>query len=151
MKVEQYNSDSTDEISRLILSCLKTVNSNDYKESEIDFLCCKFSPQKVHKKFSENESFVIRKNDMIAGVVVLNDDREIECLFIHPKYQKQGFGEGLLRVVEEAAIARGDKRVWLRSSVTAYGFYKKFGYKYIKKDYNKQSGQTITMDKTLCN
>jgi len=76
------------------------------------------------------EMFVHEQDGKITGLLQPIDD-EINGLWIHPDYQGQGIGSGLLEFGETTVRQRGYARSWLTCSgfnPRALGFYRARGY-----------------------
>jgi len=54
---------------------------------------------------------------------------------VHPDYQRQGFGNMLMRHLEEESRQNGAKKIILHARESALNFYKKNGYKQIEQSY----------------
>lgn len=105
------------------------------------------------KAIREENLFVLRKNGVIAGSIILNHVPEeaykevqweikadycdilvVRTLVVHPEYMKQGFGLLLMEFAREYAITSGMKALRLdvsKDNASAIRLYEKCGYKYI--------------------
>lgn len=68
----------------------------------------------------------------VVGTGSLDGD-EIKALFVDPSYQRRGVGQAMMEELEEYARTMGLKKVMLKSSITAYDFYKKLDYRLVEK------------------
>jgi GNAT superfamily N-acetyltransferase len=92
--------------------------------------------------------YVAVEDERILGTVSLKDN-VILALFVNPKFHSKGIGTELMNYVESTARKRDYKQVNVGSSVTAYEFYRKRGYKKVRDEYSPQYGQGIVMEKSL--
>jgi N-acetylglutamate synthase-like GNAT family acetyltransferase len=135
-------------ISNLIKKTLNEVNSKDYPEEIIHFMCKFYSSRNIIKKLSTHMIYVVVKDNNILGTVSLKDN-EISSFFIDPKFQYRGIGTKLMAYVELVAKKNGHNSICLSSSTTAYTFYKKLDYKKIENIYSKNFGKAIKMTKKI--
>jgi N-acetylglutamate synthase-like GNAT family acetyltransferase len=135
-------------ISNLIKKTLNEVNSKDYPQEIIHFMCKFYSSKNIIKKLSTHMIYVVVKDNNILGTVSLKDN-EISSFFIDPKFQYGGIGTKLMAYVELVAKKSGYNSIWLSSSTTAYTFYKKLDYKKIENTYSKNFGKAIKMTKKI--
>lgn len=100
-----------------------------------------------------NDLFVLKINDEIAGSIILNNEQEgsysqgswgieanpkeiivIHTLVVNPKYKKSGIGKKLMDFVKNYGIECGMKTIRLDVSIhntPAISLYEKCGYKYV--------------------
>ena len=53
---------------------------------------------------------------------------DIHCLYLTPVVYKQGFGAILMEHMLDVAKENNIKEIYLQSTITAYSFYKKYGF-----------------------
>ena len=53
---------------------------------------------------------------------------DIHCLYLTPVVYKQGFGAILMEHMLEVAKENNIKEIFLQSTITAYSFYKRYGF-----------------------
>ena len=93
--------------------------------------------------------YVIVDGDRILGTASL-ENNNVFSVFVNTTYHGKGIGQRLMEHIERVAKNRGIDRLKLPSSLTAVGFYRKLGYKKIKKVFNKSTkGYEIIMEKKL--
>jgi GNAT superfamily N-acetyltransferase len=68
----------------------------------------------------------------VVGTGSLDGD-EIKAVFVDPSYQRRGVGRAMMEELERYARTMGLKEVELKSSITAYYFYKRLDYHLIEK------------------
>ena len=139
----------------MISQTLKITNSIDYSEEVIKNLVDLYSKENLVAVSKERETYVVRAGDELIGTIGLIKDylfpdcQRIISLFIKPEYQNRGIGGRLLRLGEKRSLEQDFRKSSLASSVTAYSFYVKFGYKDIEKKESPKYGPTILMIKKL--
>ena len=62
-------------------------------------------------------------------------DTQIRFMAVDEKFQKKGYGTILLKKLERLSIENNAKRVFLHARENAVNFYKKNGYKIVKKSH----------------
>ena len=81
------------------------------------------------KSTSDDEVWVIEKNDTIVGFVsTYPADNFTHNLFVHPSHQKQGYGTQLLQIAE-ANLAKPMTLKIALYNLKVCGFYKKNGWR----------------------
>ena len=78
--------------------------------------------------------FVCQKAGIVQGCGRLEKTREIRMIYVTPSYQRQGIGTAVINRIEKFAKTKGLKSVFIKALWPAVGFYKKLGYKKVKKD-----------------
>lgn len=124
------------------------VNSKDTPKHAIRFLYESYTPKNLIENAKEANMFILADKHKIYGTVSLMGNR-ISKLFVNPRYHRKGIGKKLMKYVEKFAQRKGIKKLRVRSSITAYGFYKKLDYVKVKKVSTKKLGSVIWMKKEL--
>lgn len=148
IRIRRFEQKDARKVSCLIRKTLREVNSKDYPQNVIQFMCENYSPKRIVKKSSNRLMYVAVEDERILGTVSLKDN-VILALFVSPKFHGKGIGTELMNYVESAARKRGYRCVSLPSSVTAFEFYRKLGYKKVRDEYSPQYGRAIIMEKSL--
>lgn len=143
-KIRKAKIKDAKEISRILTETIKFVNNDDYNSNQIT-AWQKFNTKQKQKQLLSNpdkDIFVIQKNNNIRGVCTISlKERKMTSLYIDHKYQGRGYGKALLKYIEKFAKKNGINTIVADSSITALEFYKRNGYKIIKKKYLK-AGKT---------
>lgn len=114
-----------EEIIKLQSRSLRVLSSKDYAPNQIESLV----KGQAAVRFKSEVVFVAIFQKKIVGFASLLVDRsQIGAVFINPEFARQGIGSRLVRVVENAAIEKGYKSMYVLSSLTAISFYQKQGY-----------------------
>lgn len=126
-----------DKFHRQALECiLKTVevsNSPDYLPSVIEYqLQTHYTMDWIRKQMRSRYFIVTLIEGKVVGTGSLDED-EIKAVFVDPSYQRKGVGRAMMEELEEYARAMGLKEVMLKSSITAYDFYKRLDYRLVEK------------------
>lgn len=110
------------------------------------YINAQYSKENILKEISEEKSeyyFVIYNDKIIGNFRIiwnenlkgLSEEKQVKLhrIYLHPKTQGKGLGKKLLIWLEEKAISKGYKIIWLDTmnlKPQAFQFYKKVGYKY---------------------
>jgi GNAT superfamily N-acetyltransferase len=136
-----------DELHRQALECiLKTVeisNSPDYPQSVIEYqLQAHYTMDWIRKQMQSSYFIVALIEGKVVGTGSLDGD-EIKAVFADPGHQRRGIGRAMMENLEEYARTMGLKEVMLKSSITAYDFYKRLGYRLVEELSEELLGDSV--------
>ena len=122
-----------DKFHRQALECiLKTVeisNSPDYPPSVIEYqLQTHYTMEWITRQMQSRYFIVALIEGKVVGTSSL-DGNEIKAMFVDPSHQRRGVGRAMIEELERYARTMGFKEVELKSSITAYDFYKRLNYR----------------------
>ena len=152
MKIRKATNKDAAKISKLILNTLNKVNSKDYTKRQLAIEKKNHTASKIKRELKKKIFFVLLDKKQIVGVVQLDlKEKAIDRLFLNQKYLKKGFGIKLMNHVENYAIKRKIRKFMLYPTDYALKFYKKMGYKIVRKFIGTRNGgyPVIEMQKTL--
>ncbi len=148
MKIRKARLEDAVKISNLIRKCLNEVNAKSYPKKAIKKLCNFFKPSLIIRNLGDRDVFVAIEDGNVLGTASLKGDT-VFTVFVNPKIHGKGIGTRLMDKIEELAGKRKYKLIKVPSSLNAFEFYKKRGYKKIKIIRSKDDGDTIKMEKKL--
>jgi N-acetylglutamate synthase-like GNAT family acetyltransferase len=148
MQIRRFRRGDARKVSNIIKRCLREVNSKNYSKKIIDFMCDYFSCKEIIDSSTERKTYVALDKNKVLGTASLKHN-EILAVFVNPKIHRRGVGKELMKRMENEARKSGFKQVFLWSSVTAFSFYRKLGYKKIKEKFEENFGKTLLMKKSL--
>ncbi|MFW9895514.1 MAG: GNAT family N-acetyltransferase [Candidatus Thorarchaeota archaeon] len=111
---------------KIITDCLTTITSKYYSPKFIENLVKKY--KRKFMKRPELEVYVIKIQDKILGTGSISTRGQISDIFIDPNNHRKGFGQKMIRKLEEVAKKRNITELFLYGSVSAIEFYEKMGY-----------------------
>ena len=86
---------------------------------------------------AENHTYLFLINNTIAGFYLLKPpchaDIELEFLFVHPTFIRQGVGKQLIEHAFHKAISLGCARMLVLADPNAEGFYQQEGFELIER------------------
>ncbi len=98
---------------------------------------------KWDKSLSEHFSLEVKVMGKIAAFGDI-DGEYLDRLYVHKDFQGLGYGKIILDSLEEQAIQSGFKRIWTCASITAKGFFERYGYKVIKRQQVERKDVLLT-------
>ncbi|PLX26918.1 hypothetical protein C0581_03880 [Candidatus Parcubacteria bacterium] len=121
-------------ISRLCRQTINNINSKDYAEDLVNVWSSRSNTDRFRSSADKCKRWVAVEDDKIVGFCDHSFDCEVWGLYINKDYIGKGLGSRLLKVAEDSLKKQGCKKITLKSTITAKEFYKKQGYKVVKKD-----------------
>jgi len=119
-------------VNQLIYRVIDKCYSDVYSPIEIQFFKEFHSTEKIMQRSKDGTILVVEKDGCIiaTGTIVRN---VVLGVFVHPKFQYQGYGKSLMFEIERIAIKNGYKEVNLGVSLPAKKFYEDLGYEIVEK------------------
>ncbi|MBU1118867.1 GNAT family N-acetyltransferase [Patescibacteria group bacterium] len=148
MTIRKFKKSDTTELSKLMIDTVLESNIKDYTKEAVNHLCEEYTSEKILIDSKKMSIFLAVEESKLLGTIALDDDLILR-MFVLPKYQGKKIGKKLVHHIEDIARKRAIEKLKLRASITAYGFYKKHGYKKIKETDIKGIGKIIWMEKDL--
>ncbi|MBP0021910.1 MAG: GNAT family N-acetyltransferase [Cyanobacteria bacterium SBLK] len=138
IRIRLAKSEELEKLIELQSEALRVLSVTDYTEKEIEILV---QTQARARKGCQEIVFVAEQqptlrlrsvqatNNKIIGFSCLSaNSRDINGIYIHPDRIRQKIGTKLLQALEEAAIAKNYRKLWVSSSLNAIKFYQANGY-----------------------
>jgi GNAT superfamily N-acetyltransferase len=150
MKIRKFQKEDAKKVAYIIHKAIFEVLSKDYPKRVCQNLCKGNTPSKLieKSKIRNRDIFVLEEGNKVLGTGSLSGNM-VRTVFVNPRYHGKGVGRKLMNHIEKVAKKKGLKTLQFHSSLTAEGFYKKLGYKKIRKEYHKEFGRGILMKKKL--
>jgi putative acetyltransferase len=142
MKIRKAKKADFRKIQKIIFDAIKKIRLNPRlrKQLEIDY-----NLENIEKKWKKISMFVSESREVIQGCGRLEKNSELRMIYVNPKFQKKGFGSKMIKKLENLAKRKGFKKVHVKALPNAVGFYKRLGYKKVK----KENDTTTKMEKKL--
>jgi len=134
MKIRLAKDEDYAAIACLHRQTIRNVNSKDYTEEQIRVWSARTNANRFRNSASKCKRWVAVDHDKVVGFCDHGLDGEFWGLYVHKDYIGKGIGSRLIQTAEDSLKKMGFKKVSLKATVTAKEFYKKQGYKVIKKD-----------------
>ncbi len=135
-------SEDIDEIKKLYYETVTTVNAKDYNENQIRAWIKPFTEAETvtsdrrtfADKIIEQYFIVAMIDNVIAGFASLEDNGYLDFMYVHKDYQRCGVAKALLTELENYAQKNGITELNSIVSITARGFFEKYGFIKIRED-----------------
>lgn len=136
-------------VSKIVIRCLKEINSQFYPADVIESMIDNYRPKNIIRSAKE-QLVLVAENiaEEIIGVATFSNDI-FGSVFVNPDFQGQKIGAQLMKALEKLAKAQGSSKVTLNSSINAVNFYVKQGYTQGKEVQDGKFGKSIEMTKIL--
>lgn len=152
--VAPLSRDDAKEAARLFHATVHTVNARDYSPSQVgawapndeSFL------ESIAAKLAGQRGICIKECGILLGFGTLDENSDIDMLYVHKDRQGQGIARRILLELEAIAIASGKTTVSADASLTAQPFFERMGYATVRKQTVMRRGVELTnfrMEKRL--
>ena len=132
VQIRSFRKGEEQNLYQLFYETVHSVNSKDYNQEQIEVWAPKsFDKQKWELRFGRNITLVAEKGKAknVVGFTVLGKaDYHESMLYVHKDFLHQGVGPALVKAREQKALELGMKEVMFDVSITAFPFFKKYGY-----------------------
>lgn len=126
-----------------ILRSVEISNSQDYPPAIIDYqLHIHYTMDWLSKKTQSSYFVVALIDNKVVGTGSL-DDNEVTTVFVDPDHQQRGIDRTIMGELERYAKSQGLMELILNSSITAFGFYKKFDYAFVEESIREYQGDKV--------
>jgi GNAT superfamily N-acetyltransferase len=149
MKIRRFREEDASATSAVIRKSLKEISTAYYPQYVIDNEIEYYLPKNLKKSCKERMIFVAVEKERIIGTATLTNDGWIMGMFVHPDHVSRGIASRLLKRIEKTAESMGMERLRAHAAIGAVGFYKKSGYRIVKKVHFRKYGDTWRVTKKL--
>ncbi|WP_254846837.1 GNAT family N-acetyltransferase [Oceanobacillus sojae] len=143
-----FQQKDTAEIVDLFYDTVRAVNRADYSEEAIAAWAPEEGKENILNEWSpsllENQTFVARMKDQIAGFADIRADGYVDRLYVHKDKQRKGIASDLLMEIEKWARKEDLPLIWTFSSITAKVFFERFGFELIREENVERKGILLT-------
>ena len=146
--IRKFKNTDSSKVCEIIKKNLIEVNSKDYPEDIIDYMCNLYIPEYIIEKSKNRHIYVAELNGEIVGTASF-EDNVIYTVFVNTNYHKRGIGSKLISFIEEAAKKDSINLIQIPSSLSSLNFYYSLGYKYVKEVDVPNFGISIVVEKQL--
>ena len=141
MFIRKYQKTDSLELFKLFSDTIHSINSKDYPKDKLDVWIDKDRDLSLWEKaLSNNYTLVIEENKNIVGFGSKSEKGYLDMLFVHKDFQGKGIASLLCDKLENIFSI---SKITVHSSITAKPFFKKRGYKVIKKQIVERKGKLL--------
>jgi GNAT superfamily N-acetyltransferase len=144
IKIYRATKQDVGKITQLFRDTIQNVNSKDYPEDEIEDWSSWWTDHDKWQKRIEEQYFIKAMiEDKIVGFSSLATDGYLDFMFTHKDYQRQGVAANLISKIEKKAKEQGNNLIYSDVSITAKGFFERYGYFVEKQQFKKSRNKEL--------
>ncbi|ASB50480.1 GNAT family N-acetyltransferase [Alkalitalea saponilacus] len=144
MKITEASIADIKEITQLFYETIQEINSKDYPKDEIDDWSSWHEDVDRWAEEIVKFYFIVAKLDAkIVGIASLATDGYLDLMFVHKDFQRQGIAKKLLDEIEKKASEQQNDLIYSDVSITAKGFFEKYGFKVEKQQLKKSKEKEL--------
>lgn len=134
--IRRFQTADACELSAMIATTLREVNSRDYTPDQIEALVASLSPEVITTRAEQGHMYVVCDDEKIIGTGCIagywgsTTESILLTIFVHPAYHGQGVGRSIIETLEQDTYFLRASRIEIPASITAVEFYRKMGYDY---------------------
>ena len=116
----------------LFKGSVRKVAVKDYSKQQVMV----WAPDEINlehwrEKYTSEDTSVAMLNSTIAGFYKLDNDGYIDMFFVHSDYQRRGIARHMMDCIIKTAKEANFSKLYSEVSLTAEGFFERFGFKTI--------------------
>ena len=134
-------------------NCVLKTNAKFYPKNVIKEWIKPITVKNTKHQFKNSQWFVIKIKSKIVGFCqICFKEKSLDQINISPKCQNKKYGKLLYDFIEKLFLKNNINKIYLNSTLSAVDFYKKLGFKKIRKikfKLDKTSVEMVKMKKDL--
>lgn len=131
-------------ITKLFYETIQNVNAKDYSKDEIDdWSSWHENVDRWSEEIMRSYFIVASIDNMIVGMASLDTDGYLNLLFVHKDFQRHGIAKVLLNEIERKAYEQKNDLIYSDVSITAKGFFEKYGFIVEKQQLKKSKHKSL--------
>lgn len=142
--IEAYDAQSSELVVDVFYKSIHAIDESFYTQIQkeawapypIDF-------QGWQERLLKSKPFLAYVKNELAGFLELRPNGYIDCMYVHPKFQKQGVGSKLYEEALTKAKENGFKKLLVDASVVAKPFFEKQGFQTLKTNHVMRKGVVL--------
>ncbi len=145
MKIRRYREIDCHEIAALFHASVHTINHTAYSGDDLEA----WAPSPIDydhwaSRLVVKKPYVAIQDKRIVGFIELEDSGHIDCLYVHPSYQKQGIATQLLEYALSKAKEKGIDKFFVEASEVAKPLFIANGFQVISENKVLLRGRTLS-------
>ncbi|MGY5451157.1 GNAT family N-acetyltransferase [Agarivorans sp. MS3-6] len=150
--IEVYSNEYAAAVAELFTAAVHAIDSSIYSvEQQQAWAPIPIDHYQWQARLSSERCYLALMGDQLLGFIEL-DGNDIDCCYVHPRFQAQGVATRLYQHIEAIAKQRGYEHLRVDASIVAKPFFEKHGFTQIRENQVARAGQTLTnftLDKPL--
>ena len=142
IRIRKFKSRDAPKVASLVKNALNKVSAQHYPKNIIRNLVNAYSADSFRTKMKRDIIFVATLGHKIVGTARLTEDGWLCGLFVDIDHLNSGIGKRLVGKIKQVAKQRGFDALRLHVAINSVGFYKKLGFRIVKKVVFKEAGET---------
>ena len=144
MNLRPYTPADNDAILALFRDTVHTIAAKDYTAPQLEA----WAPDLLNAEawccpLAASYTLAAEREGELVGFANLDDSGQLDRLYVHKDYQRQGIARALCQAIEAQALLRGFQRVYTYASITAKPFFLAQGYTLEQENIVCRAGQTL--------
>ncbi|SEI65346.1 putative acetyltransferase [Allopseudospirillum japonicum] len=144
LNIQKYTQNNIQDIIEVFYQAIYTIDASLYTDAQKRA----WAPLPVDDTFwlqrlARKKPLVAQFSDKIVGFIELDIDGHIDCLYVHPQWQRQGVASALYTHLLEEAKRKQIQSLYVEASLAARPFFKKHGFKLIKANKIYRKGEIL--------
>ncbi|MBV1915614.1 MAG: GNAT family N-acetyltransferase [Pseudomonadales bacterium] len=145
--IRNYRATDAREITDLFHDSIHDLAKSQYSRDQLE-AWCPTPPDYAHWQTRLNiiKPFVAvcqAQNGKIAGFIELVKPDEIDCLYVHPLFARQGIAKQLYRHLENQARQQQMKQLLVEASLLARPLFEQVGFSEIRRNEIPRNGEVL--------
>lgn len=140
MIIKKFDRRDLNQIFNLLRETILTINLGDYSKKQVE-LWAKSVTNIVfwEERLEQSFVYVAAIDREIVGLGSFSE-KEVDLLYTHKDYQRQGIASKLLSAIEKKAKTEDLVEIYTEASITAKPFFESHGYTIMKKQTKNLDG-----------
>lgn len=127
ISIREFEPSDLHVVKRMIDNTIDTCYSEVYPREAVQFFKDWHCDDRILQQAGEGYTIILEKDKQIIGTGTIVDGH-IMRVFVHPSFQKLGFGKLIMQKLEKKAVSLGVEVVVLDASLPSKEFYDLLGY-----------------------
>jgi putative acetyltransferase len=140
-------------LAEIFRASIEELAADDYSAAQQDaWIAFADDEEAFARRLGDRLTLVATITGSPVGFACLEDNRQIDMLYVHPSVNGRGIGSMLCDALEKLAGARGTKKIAVDASDAARGFFERRGYEAQQRNTVSVGGEWLantTMTKQL--
>ncbi|MCA0988345.1 GNAT family N-acetyltransferase [Guptibacillus algicola] len=148
MEIRRFVERDIHAILDLFYETVHTVNKKDYSPEQLTAWASPLEREQRHlewlRTLRSHFTLVAEENNQVIGFIDLTAEGLLDRLYVHKDLQRQGVASALLDGILQHAKQLELSEIKTEASITAKPFFKKHGFREIKKQQIEKNGVILT-------